>query len=217
MIIDKWSKTYENIGIKRKLIDKIKPGIPLRNKIEVAQKKLQLQISKLEIIYEKLQLKNNYIFKKIVHAQKDNNIKYAKAYAIELLEVRKMVSIMGSAKLAMEQIQLRLNTVSELGDIIVTLSPCMSIIKDLGTTLNGIIPETNSSMQDLSKILGDILSSSSVPQQYDIVPQEQNNADTLAILEEAQSIIEKKTKTNIPEPPNSLTIDNALTKEGSTT
>ena len=75
---------------------------------------------------------------------------------------RKMNNMIGGAKLAMEQIQIRLNTVSELGDVVVTLSPCMSIIKGLSPSLSGIMPEANASMQDLSEILGDVMSGSSV-------------------------------------------------------
>ena len=66
-----------------------------------------------------------------------------------------MNNMVSNAKLSMEQINIRLNTVSELGDVVVTLSPCMSVIKGLGVSLGGIMPQANSSMQDLSKILGD--------------------------------------------------------------
>ena len=75
-----------------------------------------------------------------------------------------MNNMITGAKLAMEQIQIRLNTMSELGDVVVTLSPCMSVIKGLGTSLNGLMPEADSSMADLSNILGDIMAGSSVTQ-----------------------------------------------------
>ncbi len=84
--------------------------------------------------------KNDQVFQKIVAAQKENNHAYAKAYAVELQEIRKMNNMVSNAKLSMEQIQIRLNTVSELGDVIVTLSPCMSVIKGLGISLGGIMP-----------------------------------------------------------------------------
>ena len=54
------------------------------------QKKLEIQISKLGYISEKLQKKHDHIFQKIVQAQRSNNHSYAKAYAIELQEIRKM-------------------------------------------------------------------------------------------------------------------------------
>ncbi|KAG0511353.1 MAG: SNF7 protein [Nitrosopumilales archaeon] len=198
-----WSKDG-NEGLSQKVLGKIKPGIPVKNKIDFAQKKLELQIIKLSTINEKLQKKHDHVFQKIVDAQRNSNHTYAKAYAVELQEIRKMNNMVSNAKLSMEQIQIRLNTISELGDVIVTLSPCMSVIKGLGVSLGGIMPEANSSMQDLSKVLGDVLSGSSMSTQENTMLSRQDNADTLAILEEAHSVIEGQTKANIPEIPSGL-------------
>lgn len=183
---------------------RIKPDVPLRNKIEFAQKKLHVQISKLETITEKLQKKHDVIFEKIVAAQRSHNGIYAQAYANELVQVRKMRGMINGAKLSMEQIQLRLNTVSELGDVVVTLSPCMSIIKGLGPSLHGIMPEANASMQDLSQILGDLMSGSSIGGNEMMNVGSETSEDTIAILEEAHSIIAGQTKESIPEIPDNL-------------
>lgn len=204
-MISRWTNSGKENKLSQRVLDKVKPDMPLKNKICEAQKKLELQISKLNSIYEKLQKKNDFVFNKIVESQKNNNHAYAKAYAIELAEIRKMKNMVGGAKLAMEQIQLRLNTVSELGDIVVTLSPCMSVIKGLSTSLGGLMPEANASMQDLSSILGDMLSNSSVNASNDILTTGiSNTSETSAILEEAHRIIEGQTKASIPDIPDEL-------------
>src|SRR3989338_596084 len=118
LISNSWNKT-EGESISQRVMSRVKPDIPLKTRIEEAQRKLQFQISKLEGITEK-----------------SHNNAYAQAYATELVQVRKMKNMVSGAKLAMEQIQLRLNTVSELGDVVVTLSPCMSIIKGLSPSLS---------------------------------------------------------------------------------
>jgi len=205
-LTDNWSKN-EGVGLSQKVFGKVKPDAPIKNKIEDAQKKLELQISKLGDISEKLQKKHDHIFQKIVQAQRSNNHSYAKAYAIELQEIRKMNNMVSNAKLSMEQINIRLNTVSELGDVVVTLSPCMSVIKGLGISLGGIMPQANSSMQDLSKILGDVLSGSAMTQQETSILSREGSADTVAILEEAQAVIEGQTKENIPDIPSNLPED----------
>lgn len=201
-----WTKNG-NEGLSQKIFGRVIPDTPIKNKIENAQKKLELQIMKLADISAKLQKKNDHIFEKIVNAQKSNNHAYAKAYAIELQEIRKMTNMVSSAKLSMEQINIRLNTVSELGDVIVTLSPCMSVIKGLGVSLGGIMPQANSSMQDLSKILGEVLSGSTIQQQDTTLSTKEGSADTIAILEEAQAVIEGQTKENIPDIPTNLPED----------
>ena len=203
MISNSWNKT-EGETISQKVMGKVKPDEPLKNKIDFAQKKLQFQISKLDGINEKLQKKHDTIFEKIVNAQRNNKPGYAQAYAGELTQVRKMKNMVSGAKLSMEQVKLRLDTVSELGDVVVTLSPCMAIIKGLSPSLNGIMPEANASMQDLSEILGDVMSGSSVGIGDSMSTVPETNADTLAILEEAHSVIAGQTKSSIPDVPDAL-------------
>ncbi len=203
MIGNSWDKVVGE-SISQKVISKVKPEAPLKNKIDFAQKKLQFQISKLGGINEKLQKKHDMIFEKIVNAQKNSKRGYAQAYAGELAQVRKMKNMVSGAKLSIEQIKLRLDTVSELGDVIVTLSPCMSIIRGLAPSLRGIMPEANASMQDLSKILGDVMSGSSLNMGDTLSVGPETNADTIAILEEAHSVIAGQTKSAIPDVPDSL-------------
>ena len=203
MISNSWNKT-EGESITQKVIGKVKPDEPLKNKIDFAQRKLQSQIMKLDGINQKLQTKHDMIFEKIVNAQRNNKTGYAQAYAGELTQVRKMKNMVGGAKLSMEQVKLRLDTVSELGDVVVTLSPCMAIIKGLSPSLSGIMPEANASMQDLSQILGDVMSGSSVGVGDRMRMAPETNADTLAILEEAHSVIAGQTKSSIPDIPDSL-------------
>ena len=203
MISNSWNKT-EGESISQKVIGKVKPDEPLKNKIDFAQKKLQFQISKLQGINDKLGKKHDAIFEKIVNAQRNNKNSYAQAYAGELAQVRKMKNMVSGAKLSMEQVKLRLDTVSELGDVVVTLSPCMSIIKGLAPSLNGIMPEANASMQDLSSILGDVMSGSSVSMGESMNVGTETNSDTLAILEEAHNVIAGQTKQSIPDIPNDL-------------
>ena len=203
MISNSWNNTSGE-SISQKVMGKVKPDEPLKNKIDFAQKKLQLQISKLEIINEKLQTKQDMIFGKIVKAQRNNKNAYAQAYAGELAQVRKMKNMVSGAKLSMEQVKLRLDTVSELGDVVVTLSPCMSIIKGLAPSISGIMPEANASMQDLSSILGEVMSGSSMNLGNDMTVSNETNADTLAILEEAHSVIAGQTKSTIPDVPEDL-------------
>ena len=203
MISNSWNKPIGE-SISQRVMGKVKPDVPLKTKIEEAQRKLQFQINKLDGITEKLQAKHDGIFDKVVKAQRSHNNAYAQAYANELIQVRKMKNMVSGAKLSMEQIQLRLNTVSELGDVVVTLSPCMSLIKGLSPSLSGIMPEASSSMQDLSQILGDVMSGSSLESNDLMSTGNVTNSDTLAILEEAHSVIAGQTKTSIPDIPDNL-------------
>ena len=207
---DKWHALKNNEKLSQAFMGRVKPDAPLKNRLDTAQKKLQLQITKLAEIDTKLQQKNNAIFEKIVNSQKANNETYAKVYANELAEIRKHQKMIKNTKLSMEQIQIRLNTVSELGDVVVTLSPCMSLIKGLNSDLGGMMPTVSDSMQDLSNMLGDIVTGSSITHDGSLGQMDTMNSDATAILEEAQSIVSENTRQSMPDPPSATTIDSIL-------
>ena len=207
---DKWHALKNNEKLSQAFMGRVKPDAPLKNRLDTAQKKLQLQITKLAEIDTKLQQKNNAIFEKIVNSKKANNETYAKVYANELAESRKHQKMINNAKLSMEQIQIRLNTVSELGDVVVTLSPCMSLIKGLNSDLGGMMPTVSDSMQDLSNMLGDIVTGSSITHDDSLGQMDTMNSDATAILEEAQTIVSENTRQSMPDPPSATTIDSIL-------
>ena len=207
---EKWNALKGNEKLSQAFMGKVKPETPLKNRLDGAQKKLQLQITRLSEIDTKLQQKNNAIFEKIVSSKKSNDETYAKIYANELAEIRKHQKMINNAKLSMEQIQIRLNTISELGDVVVTLSPCMSLIKGLSTSLGGMVPEVADSMQDLSSMLGDIVTGSTITNEGTMGEFNTQNNEAQAILNEAQAMVEGQTIQNMPEPPVSNSIDDIL-------
>ena len=206
-----WNNIKGRVNLSQKVLDKVKPETSLKNRIVFAEKKLQIQISRLDDTHQKLQQNHDHVFQKLVAAQKIGNEPRAKAYALEVQEIRKVRKVIGEAKLAMEQIKLRLNTVSELGDVVVTLSPCMALIKGLAPSISGFVPEINTSMNELSNMLGNMITDSSLKTES-IMESNQDNADTRAILEEVHAVLEGETKTNMPEPPSSNT-SNTILKE----
>ena len=199
-----WSEVKNCINLSHKFLDKLKPETALKNRISDAGKKMEYQILRLDQVHNKLVQNHEQIFKKIVEAKLTRNESKARTYAIELHEIIKIKNRIASAKLTMEQIRFRLSTVSELGDIVVTLSPCMSLIKGLAPSISSFMPQMQTSMEDLSNVFDGILTDSSLSQES-ISPIYQGNADVDAILNEAQNVIERKTKTSMPEPPTTPT------------
>ncbi len=200
-IMNNWQGIKNGMNLSQKFLDKIKPEYALKNKINGAEKQMESQILRLDQAHNKLKRNHDNIFKKIVEAQQTHDESKARTYAIELVEIKKIKNKISEAKLAMEQIKLRLGTVSELGDIVVTLSPCMSLIKGLAPSISGLMPEMHSSMQDLTNMFGDLLTDSSLSSQT-MVPTYQGNTETNAILQEAHDVLEGRVKTAIPEPPS---------------
>jgi len=198
-----WREVKNSIKISEKFLGKVKPENALKNKIDGAGKKMEEQILRLEQAHNKLKHNHERIFKKIVEAKLTRNESMARTYATELTEIRKVRDRIGNAKLSMEQIKLRLSTVSELGDIVVTLSPCMSLIKGLAPSISTLMPQMHSSMENLTSTLSDMITDSSLTQESMTQPC-QENEETEAILKEAHDILEGRTLSSIPEPPTTL-------------
>ena len=199
---NKWVKP-QGESMSHRLIEGIKPQTPLKPRIEEAQKKLQMQISKLDSISSRMQEKDQLIFKRVVLAMQSHDSQHARVLSGELSQIRKMNKMVTSAKLALEQIQLRLNTITELGDVVVTLSPAMSVIKGVQGGLAGMMPEADQSFGQISDLLGNIMTDSGQIPSSEIGSFGAMNDDTMRIMEEASTVVEMNMKSKFPDLPAS--------------
>jgi division protein CdvB (Snf7/Vps24/ESCRT-III family) len=215
---NKWIKPQQNElnNVGMKLLENIKPPSPLKPRIEEAQKRLHSQISKLESMSMKMEEKDQVIFKRVISAMQSHDSQYAKILSNELSQIRKMNKMITSAKLALEQIQLRLNTITELGDVIVTLSPAMSVIKNIQGGLTSMMPEAGQSFGKITDILNGIMNESGQIPQTTEIPGNSNSLgeDAMKIIEEASAIVEQNMKDKFPDLPNT-SIDSKVTESNS--
>jgi division protein CdvB (Snf7/Vps24/ESCRT-III family) len=204
----KWNNNAQSESIRDKLREVTQSQTPLKPRIEEAQRKLQVQISKLDAISSKMQEKDRVIFNRIVNAMQNHDSHYAKVLSGELSQIRRTNKMVNSAKLAFEQIQLRLNTMTELGDVVVTLSPAMSVIKGIQSGLKTMLPEADQSFGQISELLGGIMSGSSQIPTTEIGSRELTfSEEAVKIMEEASAIVEEDTRDKFPDLPLSSSAD----------
>jgi division protein CdvB (Snf7/Vps24/ESCRT-III family) len=209
----KWNNNAQSESIRDKLREAAQSQTPLKPRIEEAQKKLQIQISKLDSISFKLQEKDKVIFNRIVNAMQNHDSHYGKLLSGELSQIRKTNKMVNSAKLAFEQIQLRLNTMTELGDVVVTLSPAMSVIKGIQGGLKTMLPEADQSFGQISELLGGIMSGSSqMASSSEMVGAGVSSIsldeEAVDIMQEASAIVEENTRGKFPD--LQLSTDNVI-------
>jgi division protein CdvB (Snf7/Vps24/ESCRT-III family) len=204
----KWNNNAQSESIRDKLREVTQSQTPLKPRIEEAQRKLQIQISKLDAISSKMQEKDKVIFNRIVNAMQNHDSHYAKVLSGELSQIRRTNKMVNSAKLAFEQIQLRLNTMTELGDVVVTLSPAMSVIKGIQSGLKTMLPEADQSFGQISELLGGIMSGSSQMPTTEIGSRDLTfSEEAIKIMEEASAIVEEDTRDKFPDLPLSSPVD----------
>ena len=200
----RWNNNAQSESIRDKLREVAQSQTPLKPRIEEAQRKLQIQISKLDAISSKMQEKDKVIFNRIVNAMQNHDSHYAKVLSGELSQIRRTNKMVNSAKLAFEQIQLRLNTMTELGDVVVTLSPAMSVIKGIQSGLKTMLPEADQSFGQISDLLGGIMAGSSQMASTSEALRAETSTisldeEAVDILQEATTIVEESTRGKFPD------------------
>jgi division protein CdvB (Snf7/Vps24/ESCRT-III family) len=205
----KWNNDYTSKeGIRDKLREAAQSQTPLRPRIEEAQKKLQIQIAKLDGMSSKMQEKDKVIFSRIVNAMQNHDSHYGKLLSGELSQIRKMIKTINSGKAAFEQIQLRLSTMTELGDVVVTLNPAMNAIKGIQGGLSSMMPQADQSFGEISDLLGNIMTGSSQTSTMTAALDSSSiklDEEAMDILQEATSLVEENTRDKFPDLPLSKT------------
>ena len=202
--ISKWTKP-EKPSFTERIRNTIKPPPPLKPRIEQAQRKLQLQVARLDAVSSKLREKDQALFRNIVSAVQQHDMQYSAVLSNELSQLRKIGKMVNHAKLALEQIQIRLSTITELGDVVVALNPAMAVVKNVRSGLVGMMPEVDSEMEEISQLLSGLLvESAQVPNSSVPLTHDATDSDAQSILDEAASIVENSVKDKLPDLPTTM-------------
>ena len=200
MPFDKTWARQETKGMTEKLRDAIKPQGALKPRIQTAVTKLQGQTSKMDVMLTRLHERDEQLFARIVTAMENHDTSASKVLSSELAEVRKVSRMLGNARTSLEQVQLRLSTIHDLGDAMVSIGPAMSTMKGLKSSLSSFMPEAdselNSMTETLSGLMVDSLSNDTFTMESDVV-----NEETDAILQEASAVAEQQTDEKFPSIP----------------
>lgn len=144
-------------SIGERVNDTIKPKGPLKPRMEQAVKRLQVQIGKLDGMLAKLKQKDEKLFKRIVIATQQHDMTASKVLSKELAEVRKVTKLLGNARIALEQIELRLTTFNDLGDTVVTIMPTIGLMKNLRSSMVQFMPEADRELAGMTDLLGGLM------------------------------------------------------------
>ena len=184
--------------------DTVKPQGALKPRIQTAVNKLQVQTSKMDIMLTKLRERDQQLFDRIVTATQSHDTQTSRVLSSELAEVRKVQRVLGGARNSLEQVQLRLTTIHDLGDAMIAIGPAMSTMKDLKPTMSKFMPEADSELNSMTETLNglmvDSLSDDSFAMQDSAM-----NEETNAILQEASAVAEQQTDERFPSIPTTTT------------
>jgi division protein CdvB (Snf7/Vps24/ESCRT-III family) len=200
-----FEKNWSNQGrvnAGEKLKESLRPQVPLKPRIETAVNKLHLQTSKLETMIGKMNEKDASLFRRIVDATQKHDTDTARVLSNELAQVRKISKTLSQVKMALEQVQLRLNTVHDLGDAMVALGPAMTSIKGLKSGLAQFLPSADGEISNLQNTLNSVFMESLQGSNLNFEMNSGSGADIDQIMMEASAVAEQKVSDKFPSTPS---------------
>ena len=180
--------------------DTVKPQGALKPRIQTAVNKLQVQTSKMDIMLTKLRERDQQLFDRIVTATQSHHTQTSRVLSSELAEVRKVQRVLGGARNSLEQVQLRLTTIHDLGDAMIAIGPAMSTMRDLKPTMSKFMPEADSELNSMTETLNGLMVDSLSGDSFEMQDSAMNE-ETNAILQEASAVAEQQTDERFPSIP----------------
>ena len=181
--------------------DTVKPQGALKPRIQTAVNKLQGQTSKMDVMLTKLHERDQQLFDRIVTATQNHDTSTSRVLSSELAEVRKVSRVLGSARNSLEQVQLRLTTIHDLGDAMIAIGPAMSTMKELKPTMSKFMPEADTELNSMTETLNGLMVDSLPGDSFEMESGNAMNEETNAILQEAEAVAEQQTDEQFPSIP----------------
>jgi len=203
-----FEKTWAQREVKsmtEKIRDTVKPQGALKPRIQTAVNKLQVQTSKMDVMLTKLHQRDQQLFDRVVTATQSHDTPTSRVLSSELAEVRKVSRVLGNARNSLEQVQLRLTTIHDLGDAMIAIGPAMSTMKELKPTMSKFMPEADSELNTMTETLNGLMVDSLSGDSFEM----QDNAmteETNSILQEAEAVASQQTDEKFPSIPTTTPI-----------
>ncbi|MEM3716608.1 MAG: Snf7 family protein [Candidatus Bathyarchaeia archaeon] len=185
-------------GVVDKIAGTIRPQQPLKYKISLAAKRIDAQIHALEGAINSMNQRDRSLFSKVVDAYSSHDMKRAAMYANELAELRKTINLMLNAKLALERVSLRLNTITFIGNVAAAIAPAIEILKDVRSGVAGVIPGAEREIDAIVNLLDEVMIESGHISGVGL-GLEATSEEAQKILEEAALVAEERAKEKFPE------------------
>jgi division protein CdvB (Snf7/Vps24/ESCRT-III family) len=196
---NKWVKKDDR-GINEKIKETFKPQGPLRPRVEYAINRIQLQIQKIDSMLAKMRERDTMLFRRIVDAVNKHDMDTGRMLSNELAEVRRLSKIMNNAKMALEQVHLRLSTVHDIGDLAVALAPAIGVMKSVRQGITRFMPEAEGEINEMTNTLSNLMVDTMQGGNFNLVS-DVSSEEVDKILAEAAAVAEKSIASKLPSAP----------------
>lgn len=193
----RWVKSESVLSIEDQTVSPPKPGGPLKPRLDAVQKKIQVQVSRLEELHGLLKSNDEELFRKLMAAVKENNAQYSTVLSSDLAKARQVSRVVFLSRVALEKLVAKLSSASDFGDLVIVLSPAMAVVKNLRSSLTPHVPEMEGELGIISEALSGILVDAGQVGGYTI-NFETANEEAVRLIDEASLAVEQRMKEEFP-------------------
>nr|WP_238026045.1 Snf7 family protein [Metallosphaera javensis (ex Hofmann et al. 2022)] len=163
------------------------------------------QQDKLDETMRKLEDRDKDLFDKVVRSQENGEMTRATIYAQEISEIRKIMKIVYTARLAIEKVRIRLETIHDIQGVSSMIGPVGRTLESLKEQVRGVAPEVAIALDSIISSVNSIaVETGMTVSDRSLVPTVDDEARR--ILDEARKtaetkISERMPKLDLPHPP----------------
>jgi division protein CdvB (Snf7/Vps24/ESCRT-III family) len=201
-----WKEKEHQPSLTDRIKSVTKPPRGLKRQITSVIRRVDIQVQKLDNALKRFEKRDATLFKRVVKSLSERDVSRANVLASELAEIRKVEKMLMHAKLALESVSMRLNTVSELGDIVTLIAPAATVLNNIRVGMSGVFPEANRELENIGGLLTDIVSSTNQTSGLSM-NLETANAEAEKILEEAERAAEERIRKQLPEVTTEVSVE----------
>jgi division protein CdvB (Snf7/Vps24/ESCRT-III family) len=196
---NKWKNKEEQPSIKSKIKEIGKPQQDIKQQICFVTKRIDTQTQTLDLAVKRFENRDAAIFQRVVKAMADRDQARANILATELGEIRKVEKMLTQASIALESVSMRLNTVSEMGDLVAMLAPAASVLNNIRSGMSTVLPQASQELESIGSLLGEIVTSSNQSSDMPMNIGSTTNPEAEKILAEAELEAEKRLSEQFPD------------------
>jgi division protein CdvB (Snf7/Vps24/ESCRT-III family) len=125
-------------------------GGDYKGRIITAQREIEGERKELEALKARLSVRRQKLFETAVKALQEKNKSKAAVYATEHAEVRKVCKVVEASELALTQVSLRLQSMTEIGDAMLHMDTAFRSLKQVNKEMQGVLPALDAASTDIN-------------------------------------------------------------------
>ncbi len=129
---------------------KVRGGGDYKGRIATALREIDVQRKELDALKGRLAVRRQKLYETAVRALQEKNKSKAAVYAAEHAEVRKVCRVVDASELALTQVSLRLQSITEIGDAMVHMDSAFRSLKQISKEMEGLMPALDAASTNIN-------------------------------------------------------------------